>query len=895
MIPPTRLKAGARLGPYEVLAELGVGGMGEVYRARDIKLGRHVAIKVLPVAFAADADRLARFEREARTLASLNHPGIAIIHGLEQAGDVCALVMELVEGEDLSAQIARGPIPLAEALPLAKQIAEALEAAHEQGIIHRDLKPANIKVRADGIVKVLDFGLAKLADASGAGSFGRDTVSRSPTLSPGAMTGVGVILGTAAYMAPEQARGQAVDKRADIWAFGAVLYEMVTGRRLFDGETVSDTLAAVLKETPAWEGVPARVLPLLRRCLEKDPKRRLRDIGDAMELLQETPPQAETAGPPSAGRAAWMWPSAAALLAVALAFLAVVHYSERPPEPRTPTRFQIAPPENVTLARAGGFAVSPDGRRLVFAAAGSDRVTRLWIRALDSLESHPLAGTEISGLPLPTFWSPDSRFVAFAAGGKLKKVDVTGGPVITICDAPAVIVGGSWNRDGMIIFALNFGGVMRVPASGGVASPVTALDPARREITHVFPTFLPDGRHFLYLRFSNTAAGSGVYVGSLDVKPEEQSTTLLLPTTFGPVYVPRSDSVAASTRGHLLFRREGTLMAQPFDDRTFKLSGDSVPVAEQLGSFLANGFFSASNNGVLIFWSGGALPNGQPTWFDRDGTRLGLAGDPGNYFSMTLSPDAARAAVVRLDIETVAQNLWLFDLAPGTGTRQTPLTFGPNAAIAPVWSSDGSRLIFGLNRDGRYDLYEKLASGARDEEVVRKSSGSKTPTSWSSDGRFLLYTEADPTTKNDVWMLSMADRKPMRILGSEYNEDQGQFSNDGRFVAYVTDESGPSEVRVREFAAKMGSGKWLAGGSDPRWRSDKLFYVSPAATIMAVDVMPGAVFQAGTPKPIFKLPPGVITWDVTADGTRFLVAVPLEQSAQAPFTVVLNWQEGLKR
>ena len=403
-----------------MLAELGAGGMGEVYRARDTRLGRHVAIKVLPVALAADVDRLARFEREAKTLASLNHPNIATIHGLEQAGDVCALVMELVEGEDLSTHIARGPILVSEALPIAKQIAEALEAAHEQGIIHRDLKPANIKIRADGTVKVLDFGLAKLTEASGAGSVGRNEVSRSVTLtSPAVMTGMGVILGTAAYMAPEQARGNVVDKRADIWAFGAVLYEMVTGRRLFDEKTVSDTLAAVLKETPTWEGVPARALPLLRRCLEKDPKRRLRDIGDAMELLAEAPQPATAA--PSARRAAWMWPSAAALLVVALASLAVVHYREQPPAPPEPTRFQILLPDKVTLTAAGGFSVSPDGRQLVFAAAGSDNVTRLWVRALDSLEAHPLAGTEISGIPLPTFWSPDSRFVAFDAEGSSRR------------------------------------------------------------------------------------------------------------------------------------------------------------------------------------------------------------------------------------------------------------------------------------------------------------------------------------------------------------------------------------------------------------------------------------------------------------------------------------------
>ena len=643
-VPPMtsqpRLKAGARLGSYEVIAELGAGGMGEVYRARDTKLGRHVAIKVLPVAVAADAERLARFEREAKTLASLNHPNIATVHGLEQTCDVYALVMELVEGEDLSTHIARGPIPLSDALPIAKQIAEALEAAHEQGIIHRDLKPANIKIRADGTVKVLDFGLAKLTEAGGAGSVGPNEVSRSVTLtSPAVMTGMGVILGTAAYMAPEQARGNVVDKRTDIWAFGVVLYKMVTGRRLFDEKTVSDTLAAVLKETPTWEGVPARALPLLRRCLEKDPKRRLRDIGDAMELLAEAPQPATAA--PSARHAAWMWPSAAALLAVALASLAVVHYREQPPAPPEPTRFQILLPDKVSLTAAGGFSVSPDGRQLVFAAAGSDNVTRLWVRALDSLEAHPLAGTEISGIPLPTFWSPDSRFVAFATPeGSSRRSISRAVRQQMLWDTPAPIVGGSWNRDGVIIFALGSGGLMRVPAAGGVASPLTALDPSRREVTHLFPSFLPDGRHFLYLRLSNTRAGSGVYVGSLEAKPEEQSSKLLLQTTYGPVpYVPLPDSVSASIRGQLLFRREGTLMAQPFDDRSLELSGEPIPVAEHLGSFLANGFFTASTNGVLVFRTDAASQSAQPAWFDRHGTRLGNAGEPGNYSGLALSPD----------------------------------------------------------------------------------------------------------------------------------------------------------------------------------------------------------------------------------------------------------------
>ena len=767
------LQSGTRLGPYEVLSPLGAGGMGEVYRARDTRLDRDVAIKVLPEAFAADADRLARFEREAKTLASLNHVNIAIVHGLEQAGHVRALVMELVEGEELSAHIARGPMPLAEAMPIAKQIAAALDAAHGQGIIHRDLKPANIKVRADGTVKVLDFGLAKLTEHAETIGAGRGSSSQSPTLtSPAAMTRLGVILGTAAYMAPEQARGQVVDKRGDIWAFGVVLHEMLTGRRLFNEETVSDTLAAVLKETPDLEGVPAKARPLLRRCLEKDPARRLRDIGDAMALLEDAP-HAVTATP-SVRRSAWMWPGAAALLGLALTALAIVHYRERPPTPPAPTRFQIPPPEKVSLRADSPFAVSPDGRKFVFGAAGSDNVIRLWLRSLDSLETRPLAGTEINGVVPPPFWSPDSRFVAFDDGaGRLKKIDITGGPAQTICDVPTgIFVGGSWNDDGVIIFAMGYVGVMRVSAAGGVASPVTKVDASRREVTQVFPFFLPDGRHFLYYRFSNGPEGSGLYAGSLDVKPDEQSSAKLLTSTAGMVVFVPSDSASAAGRGQLLFRNEGTLMAQPFDDRTLVLSGEPVPVAAQLGSFLANGFFSASNNDVLVYRTGGAArQNSQPTWFDRHGTRLGNSGEPGNYLSLTLSPDAARAAAVRLDVQTVIQDLWLLDFAPGTSTR---LTFGPSFVTSPVWSPDGSRVVFGLSPDGGpFNLYQKPVNGAKEEEILLKSTGTKTPTNWSRDGRFLLYTEVDPKTKNDVWLLSFDGRKPTPFLNSDVQRRRG--------------------------------------------------------------------------------------------------------------------------
>ncbi len=896
---------GAFLGPYEIQSAIGAGGMGEVYCARDAKLGRDVALKVLTEAFAGDRDRMARFQREAKVLASLNHPNIASIYGLEDSGRTHALVMELVEGPTLADRIKSGPIPVDEAVLIAKQIAEGLEYAHERGIVHRDLKPANVKVSRDDSVKILDFGLAKAVE----GEAVEIDMANSPTLTRMA-TQVGFIIGTAAYMSPEQAKAKPVDRRTDIWAFGCVLYEMLTGKMAFGGETVTDVLAGVLKNDPDWaqlpEGTPVRARVLLQRCLQKDQKQRLRDIGDARISLDEiisgapldAPTPRELAAAPG-WRAALNWhailPWSIMCLAVAaLAPIAYIQLREKPLSPAQSMRFEIPLPDKANISITGAYALSPDGSRLAFVASGSDGVARLWLRSLDSLQAHELPGSE-STADTPFFWSPDSRYIAFDAGGKLKKIDIFGAGVETLCDFPGYAVGGSWNRDGVIIFGHSPGVIMRVPANGGPATPLTALDSSRNEVQHVLPSFLPDGRHFIYLRVSSQPEKSGVYIGSLDSKPEQQDSKQLVATSYGSLYVPSSDP----RLGQLLFLRDGTLMAQPFDSAGMELSGNPVPVAGQVGTYRDYGFFSASASGSLIYRTIG-IGASQLTWFDEQGKVLGMTGEPGNYSTVALSPDVTRAAVTRTDQNPI---LWLVDFSRGTSTR---FTFGSSYSARAVWSSDGSHVIYsGLGNGGSVDLWRKAANGATDEELLLKSDENKIPTSWSRDGRFLLYQAPDSKSGKDaLWVLPLeGDKKPFLLARTAFNNAQGRFSPDGRWVAYTSDESGRYEVYVRMFspdstaAASDSGGKWpisTAGGSEPRWSRDgkQLYYQSSDGKLMAVEVATKSEFRAGLPRTLFQGPS--INWDITPDGKRFLFAVPTGKG-QAPFTVVLNWQSELKK
>jgi Tol biopolymer transport system component len=875
---------------YRITSKLGEGGMGEVWRATDTKLNRDIAIKILPEAFAGDPDRMARFEREAQVLASLNHPNIATIYGVEER----ALIMELVEGPTLAERISQGPIPRDEALPIARQIAEALEYAHERGVIHRDLKPANIKITPEGRVKVLDFGLAKALSNEPAAA----DPAASPTLTMRA-TVAGIIMGTAAYMAPEQARGAAADRRADIWSFGVVLYEMLAGGQMFGGDTVSDTLAAVLKTDPDWSRLPQEtpepIRRLLRRCLERDRRRRLPDIAVARLEIDDAltaPAPPAPAGLAAPSRLGW-WTAAISLIASAGVILAVVHFREAPTPP-APLRFQIPAPEKTSFGPTG-IALSPDGRRLAFIAGAGTGPPMVWVRPLDALAAQPLRGTEdVQFLP---FWSPDGRYVGFAVQGKLKKIEVSGGPAQTLCEVPGSITAGTWSRDGVILFSTAANGIFRVSQAGGVPVEVTKLDASLGEVAHMRPWFLPDGRHFLYVNRTATTVGWVIYIATLDGHQRHR----LVDSVQAGAYAPPAPG---SEYGHLLFMREGTLMAQPLDVKRGELAGDAFPVAEQVGSYLAMGVFTVSENGVLAYRSGSFGADTQPTWFDRQGNTLALLGPPGFYPFVALSPDGKRVAVSQGD-GTGKGDIWMFDAVRGVPSR---FTFSGNGSH-PVWSPDGTRLVF-ASAISNTAMYQKASGGAGNEELVLRSAH---PSSWSPDGKYLLYGLRDPKTNGDLWLLPVtpggaADGKPAPYLQTTYNERQGQFSPNGRWVAYISDDTGHFEVYVQPFPA--GGGKFLvssAGGSQPRWSRNgkEIFYIAPNGMLMAADVKTSPTFEHGPPKALFdsRIPLRTnfldgFRYDVAPDGKRFLViasSAEAEGSASTPITVVVNWQAALKR
>ena len=851
------LAAGTRLGPYEILSAIGAGGMGEVYRARDTKLGRHVALKVVPDTFASDPDRLARFTREAQVLAALNHPHIAAIYGFEDSGDTHALVLELVEGETLADRIARGAIPLDEALPIARQIADALEAAHEQGIIHRDLKPANVKVTNDGIVKVLDFGLAKLSDPNGPNvPNGANVLTMSPTItSPALMTGAGIILGTAAYMAPEQARGKEADKRADIWAFGCVLYEMLTARRAFGAEEVSDTLAMVLMKEPDWSRLSATTPPairtLLRRCLEKDRKRRLPDIGAARLEIDEAltaPIQVPVPGLAVERRGQRLAWGVAALAVVAALGIGVIHFVEPRPKPAGSMRFSILPPPDRTFLNDATSAptLSPDGEELVFQVLTSagDR-PRLAVHAFDVDDTRDLQGTDGAIYP---FWSPDSRFIGFFADGKLKRIDTRGGAPEVICDLPGqVAYGGAWSDDGTIMFSVNAFPLLRVPARGGTPSPVTKLDATKKELGHTRPWFLPDGRHFLYYTatVSEDPMGGGIYVGSLDDPTEK--------TAVGP-----AESKAVYADGYVLFVRQGVLLAQPFDAARRRTTGDPVVVAQNLLTNRATGAatFAVSSTGVLAYRNGTAAALTQLALVDRDGKHLGTVGERTDESALELSPDGGRVAVSVFDPLRRSRDIWMHDLNRGIRTR---FTFDAGDEWSAVWSSDGGSLTFSAGRPSPLDVFRQAANGSAGEERLLGGGGNKYVSSWSSDGRFILYGtgNAGSQTGNDIWVLpTFGDRRPRPVVQTPFNERQGRFSPDGLWVAYNSNESGRDEVYVVPFPGP--GGKWqvsTSGGSFPRWRRDgkEIFFLNGGNTVMAAAVNgSGKAFEVGAVRRLFQ-------------------------------------------
>jgi Tol biopolymer transport system component len=855
------LAAGAKLGPYQIVAQLGEGGMGEVFRARDPRLNRDVAIKTSREQFNE------RFEREARAVAALNHPNICHLYDVGPN----YLVMELVEGETL-----RGPLPLDEALKIAQQIADALEAAHEKGIVHRDLKPANIKITPAGVVKVLDFGLARLGAAYAVDPTESPTTIASPTR-------VGTILGTAAYMAPEQARGKVVDKRADIWAFGVVLYEILTGKQLFAGESVTDILAGVLREEPDLSAVPVEVRRLLQSCLAKDPKKRLRDIGDWAQLLEPAVPA------PAEARATWLpWGVAAAAV---LAALVLGYFAWRRPAPQPPRveRFSLLTPEKASLSSAIAIpAISPDGRRVAFAPA-IDGKSALWLRDLDGLNARMLPGTEGASFP---FWSPDSRWLGFFADNKLKKIDVAGGPALTLCDGVQGR-GGTWNQDGVIVYGVGGSILFRVPAAGGTPVALTALDRKAGETVHRNPWFLPDGRHFLYTARAGDATKTRVYLDSLDAKPGPGARREVLAADSNTVYVPP----LLSAPGYLLFVRERTLMAQPFDAEKAQTTGDAVPVAEQIDYFPAGSQsqFSAAANGTLVYTSGaGDGGKKQLTWFDRAGRSAGTVGMPVNTFWASLSPDNSTVATDPVDAASGVPDIWLHDLARGAVSR---LTFGPGSSEYPAWSPDGSRIGFysANNRNPR----GKAANGTGAEEALDHNPLNTRLDDWSRDGRWLIEEPIDPKTGHDIWLIpQFGDRKPVPYINSEYYETNAKLSPNVQWLAYASDESRRREIYVQTFPEH--GGKWQIstnGGDYPVWSRDgrELYFLGADRKMMAVEIKgSGAGFQAGVPKPLFEVA-AQGQFDVSKDG-RFLIQVPVEQATtNVPITVITNWQAALKK
>jgi eukaryotic-like serine/threonine-protein kinase len=726
--------SGSRLGSYDILAILGTGGMGEVYRAMDSRLKREVAIKVLPEAFSHDAERVARFEREAQALAALKHPHIGAIYELGESGDSRFLVLELVEGQTLADRLKRGAMTVPEALAVAKPIIDALDAAHEKGIVHRDLKPSNIMLTPDGGAKLLDLGLAKLTAVDTARP-GDQSFTHSPTVLA-SMTGT--ILGTAAYMSPEQATGKSVDKRTDIWSFGVVLYEMLTGESLFHAETLQETLARVLKDEPDLGRVAVQLRPLLRRCLTRDPRRRLRDIADAALLLDDSPATSETRRVRR-----WPWLAAAAAFAVIAAVAVWAPWRMPPPEP-TATRFVVAPPEGGDFE--GSIKLSPDGRKLAFAAIGRDGKRRLWIRDMDSVTARPLPETELQ-TPFggAVSWSPNNRFIAFTDGNKLMKADVTSSaPPLPIATIPGLGGETSWNSEGVILVGTITGGpIRRVPEAGGDMTPVTAP----KSEGHAFPFFLPDQRHFLYAR----TEPPGIFVGSLDLKPEDQPSTRLLTSDSQAYYVPS----AASGPGWIVFTRDGRLMAQPFDASKLALAGEPLMLAPAVGFVGRRGLFTVSSNGTVAYRAGSEL---QFTWLDRKGNSLGPVAESSAPSMARVSLDGTYVAFDRVE-PTGGVNVWLVELARNVTTR---LTFDPARNEFPVWSPDRRRVMFRSNRGGTFDLYEKSVDGTSEDRLVLHTAYEKWPEDWSDDGRYVIYEEI-VNGQSDLWLLPMSTRQPVPL------------------------------------------------------------------------------------------------------------------------------------
>jgi Tol biopolymer transport system component/tRNA A-37 threonylcarbamoyl transferase component Bud32 len=904
------IEPGQTLAHYRLIEKIGEGGMGVVWKALDTTLDREVAVKILPDVFSDTPERLARFEREAKLLAALNHPNIATVHGLHEADGVRFLAMEYVAGQDLAERLQRGALPREEGLTIALRVAEALEAAHERGIVHRDLKPANIKLDPDGKVKVLDFGLAKALSDDPEPGVGSLDFSTSPTLTAAAGTQAGVILGTAGYMSPEQARGKQVDRRADVWAFGVILFEMLTGERLFPGETVTDVIAAVVTRDPDWDRLPADTPPTLRRvlmrCLRKDPRRRLRDVGDAALELQEDPdedPAAVASATAAAGSLArsraWLFGAAGLLTGALLTWAALSLGGDSGGTADTQLWINLEPPAGTQFDRF--LELSPDGTKVVFVARPEpDGEPMLWIRDLDDEQPRVLPGTEGADQP---FWSPDSKSIGYFARRRVRRISVDGGVSQALAPAGNSPRGASWGADGTVLYVPDWSEpVHRVSETGGETDVVTTMDEKRLELSHRWPHLLPDGEHFLYFAVStypevnpdNPAETdqSGLFVASLDGGVE-------------PRLLQTARSRVAYRDGRLYYVDDRILMSRPFDLDSLSFTGDPMTIASDVtqtaGALWGGSLFSVADSGRLIFVRG--VPENRPirqlTWVDRQGRPVGTLGEPQSYISLRISPDGRRVAASMGDPEDV----WIHDLERGTATR---FTFDVGSDSNPIWSPDGASVLFVSTRvvpDEEFmpvRLYRKPASGLEAEEsIVGVDFFGPTlyTNDWSPDGRHVAATAGRQGTGVDLLIFSFETNEFTTFLQTEDSEQSAKFSPSGRWLAYESDVSGRMEIYVRAFPGP--GGEWQVstdGGSNPVWSADgkELSYVAADGRLMAVPVESGDVFRHDTPVALFDFP-GVIPldgsnfYDVLPDGSRFLLMGPLEDDlAREPVITLLQ-------
>ena len=888
------LLTGARLGPYEIIAPLGQGGMGEVYKARDTRLDRIVAIKVLPEQLAADPQFRQRFEHEARAIAAFNHPHICTLHDIGRHDSIDFLVMECLEGETLADRLRTGPVPVEQALQFAIQIADALDRAHRAGIVHRDLKPGNIFLVRSGATsapptaKLLDFGLSKggTAVASGSG------LSMLPT-SPAGLTAQGTILGTFQYMAPEQLEGDEADARTDIFAFGAVVYEIVTGKKAFEGKSHASLISSIMSSQPTAISkvqpvAPAALDRVVQTCLAKSRDDRFQSAHDLLlqlRWLAEAPLTAAVTAPAvrQTSRERVPWAIAVAALLVAIGALALLFMWRTPvPQGIESKQFVILPPGKGSFSSPGNnspVALSPDGRQLVFIASDAESASRLWIRPLASLTARPLPGTEYASSP---FWSADGRSVGFFASGKLKTIDVGSGASQTLADA-AFPLGGTWNRQGVIVFSADLARpLLRVSAAGGAVSPVT--QDAVPGTVQGAPSFLPDGRHFLFSAFRGPNTGT-TYVGSLDSNDVKQ--------------VHDTGAVVYSSAGYLLFERGPKLMAQTFDASKLTTTGEAVAIAD-----IGSPFSPFSVAADTLVYRPGAGPLTEVAWVDRSGRTTSIAAPQGSYEDVTLSLDDTRLAFART---STTMDVWTRDLQRQIDSR---FTTRPPLNNVPLWSPDGQTLAFASAvppRDGSaggLSIYQRRSNMSAAEEVLLKLDAPPImfPSDWSSDNRFLTYYRTDPKNQLDEWVLPLTgDKKPFALLHSEFNESQGQFSPDVKWIAYTSDESGAPQVYVQSFPTLTEKRQVSAnGGSQPRWNRNgkELFYLAPDRKLMVVTIKPGATFDFDAPRPLFQTTLEVAalrqTYSVSRDGQRFLLNRPAEAAA-SPLTVVLNWPALLKR